>query len=154
MVIAAARTGKDNNNKKAVTNMLQTNNGIKCIPIPGTRIFKTVIIKFMAPSKEERPAKCKLKIAKSTAPPEWASIPDKGGYTVHPVPAPISKKAEDNNNKKEGGNNQKLKLFNLGKAISGAPIIKGKSQFPKPPTNTGITIKKIIMKAWAVTTTL
>ena len=31
--------------------------------------------------------------------------------------------------------------------MSGAPIIIGKNQFPKPPIKTGITIKKIIKKA-------
>lgn len=36
---------------------------------------------------------------------------------------------------------QKLILFNRGKAISGAPIIIGTNQFPKPPINIGITIK-------------
>lgn len=45
-------------------------------------------------------------------------------------------------------------LFIRGKAISGAPIINGTSQFPKPPIIIGITMKKIITKAWAVTTTL
>jgi hypothetical protein len=38
-------------------------------------------------------------------------------------------------------------LFILGKAISGAPIIKGTNQFPKPPIKVGITIKKIIIIA-------
>jgi len=37
---------------------------------PGTLIFKIVTIKLIAPNKEETPAKCKLKIAKSTEPPE------------------------------------------------------------------------------------
>jgi len=46
---------------------------------PGTLIFKIVTIKFIAPNIEESPAKCKLKIAKSTDPPECASILDKGG---------------------------------------------------------------------------
>lgn len=45
-------------------------------------------------------------------------------------------------------------LFMRGKAISGAPIISGTNQFPKPPIMMGITIKKIITKAWAVTITL
>jgi hypothetical protein len=70
------------------------------------------------------------------------------------VPAPDSKKAESNKREKEGGNNQKLKLFNRGKAISGAPIMRGTNQLPKPPTIAGMTIKKIIIKAWAVTHTL
>lgn len=45
-------------------------------------------------------------------------------------------------------------LFIRGNAISGAPIIRGTSQLPKPPIITGITIKKIITKACAVTITL
>jgi hypothetical protein len=47
----------------------------------------------------------------------------------------------------EGGSNQNLMLFIRGKAISGAPSIKGTNQFPKPPIIIGITIKKIITKA-------
>ena len=53
-----------------------------------------------------------------------------------------------------GGKSQKLILFIRGKAISGAPNIIGTSQFPNPPIIIGITIKKIIIKAWAVTITL
>jgi len=45
-------------------------------------------------------------------------------------------------------------LFNRGKAISGAPNINGTNQFPNPPIIIGITIKKIITNACAVTTTL
>jgi hypothetical protein len=45
-------------------------------------------------------------------------------------------------------------LLRRGKAMSGAPSISGNSQFPNPPINTGITRKKIIRKAWAVTTVL
>lgn len=45
-------------------------------------------------------------------------------------------------------------LFIRGNAMSGAPIMSGTSQFPKPPIMMGITIKKIITKACAVTITL
>jgi hypothetical protein len=45
-------------------------------------------------------------------------------------------------------------LFRRGKAISGAANIKGISQFPKPPIIIGITMKKIITNACAVTITL
>ena len=45
-------------------------------------------------------------------------------------------------------------LFIRGKAISGAPNINATNQFPYPPIMIGITIKKIITKAWAVTVTL
>jgi len=111
-------------------------------------------MKLIAPAIEDAPDKCKLKIAKSTAGPECPSIELNGGYTVQPVPAPASKKLDINNNNNDGGNNQKLKLFNLGNAISGAPIKIGTNQLPNPPIITGITMKKIIKIACAVTTTL
>lgn len=36
-------------------------------------------MKLIAPNNEDIPVKCKLKIAKSTEPPEWDWIPDNGG---------------------------------------------------------------------------
>lgn len=66
---------------------------------------------------------------------------------VQPVPAPCSIREDPNNSNKAGGNNQKLILLSLGKAISGAPIYRGTSQFPNPPIKTGITKKKIIIRA-------
>jgi hypothetical protein len=38
--------------------------------------------------------------------------------------------------------------------MSGADTIIGTNQFPNPPIIIGITIKKIIIKAWAVTIVL
>jgi hypothetical protein len=70
------------------------------------------------------------------------------------VPAPDSVSPLERRRIREGGSSQKLKLFIRGNAISGAPIISGISQFPKPPIIIGITMKKIITKAWAVTITL
>ena len=107
-------------------------------------MLKIVQMKFIAPKIEDAPDKCKLNIAKSTEPPEWAVALDNGGDTVQPVPTPASVNIDANNNNSDGGNNQKLILFILGNAISGAPIIKGTNQLPKPPINVGITIKKII----------
>ena len=46
--------------------------------------------------------------------------------TVHPVPAPFSTKELIRSNNNEGGSNQNDTLFNLGKAISGAPQWIGK----------------------------
>jgi len=111
-------------------------------------------MKFTAPRIEEIPAKCKEKIAKSTEAPAWAIPAASGGYTVHPVPAPASTRLLVKRRVRAGGNSQKLILFMRGKAISGAPNINGTSQLPNPPIMMGITIKKIIMKAWAVTITL
>jgi len=70
IVIAPANTGNDNSNKTAVINTAHTNRGNLCIVIPGALILIIVVIKFIAPSIEEIPAKCKLNIAKSTDPPE------------------------------------------------------------------------------------
>jgi len=42
-------------------------------------MLSTVVMKFIAPKIEEIPDKCRLKIARSTDPPEWDWIPDKGG---------------------------------------------------------------------------
>ena len=54
----------------AVTKIAQTNKGSLCKDIPLVLILSVVLIKFIAPNIEEIPAKCKLKIAKSTEPPE------------------------------------------------------------------------------------
>ena len=115
---------------------------------------KIVHIKLIEAKIEETPTKWRLKITKSMDILGWPARDDNGGYNVHPAPGPPSQNGEINNNNKEGGNNQKLKLFNLGKAISGAPIIMGTNQLPNPPIMIGITIKKIIIKAWAVMTVL
>jgi hypothetical protein len=97
-----------------------------CSNIPSVLIFRAVEIKLIAPSREDTPARCRENIAKSTEPPECDCIPDKGGYTVQPVPAPFSTNALNKSNNSEGGNNQNEILFKRGNAISGAPICTGK----------------------------
>ena len=77
--MAPAKTGKDNNNKKAVIKTAQTNKGNLCIVIPGQRMLKIVVMKLTAPSIDEAPETCKLKIAKSTAPPGCPDMLLKGG---------------------------------------------------------------------------
>ena len=59
-------------------------------------------------------------------------LPDNRGYKVQAVPAPSSTKTDPTNIINADGNNQKLKLFNLGKAISEDPIYKGTNQLPNP----------------------
>lgn len=70
------------------------------------------------------------------------------------MPAPLSTSPPASRSVNEGGRSQNLILFIRGNAMSGAPIIRGTSQLPNPPIMIGITIKKIITKAWAVTITL
>ncbi|CAL1548990.1 unnamed protein product, partial [Lymnaea stagnalis] len=69
IVIAPAKTGKESNSKKAVTNTDHTNNLIRSKVIPGDRILKIVVIKLIAPKILDKPAKCNEKIAKSTDEP-------------------------------------------------------------------------------------
>lgn len=74
-----AKTGRDNNSNIAVTKIAHTNNGNLCRDIPGALMFNTVVIKLIAPNKDETPAKCRLNIAKSTDPPECDCILANGG---------------------------------------------------------------------------
>jgi hypothetical protein len=145
--MAPASTGRLKSSSTAVTNIDQTNKFILKKYIPGALLFIIVTIKFMAPNKELTPAKCRLKIAKSTEGPLDAMAADKGGYTVHPVPTPSPISIDKVSSNKLGGNNQKLMLFRRGKLMSLAPIIIGTNQFPNPPTSIGITIKNIMTKA-------
>lgn len=154
MVIAPANTGSDNKSNTTVIVTAHTNKGIRSSFIPCHRILITVVIKLIAPRIDDAPARCREKIARSTEGPACAMFDERGGYTVHPVPAPFSTAADDRRSSREGGSSQNLILFNRGKAISGAPSIKGSNQFPKPPIKIGITRKKIIRKACAVTTVL
>jgi hypothetical protein len=79
MVIAAANTGNARSKRKTVTKMLHTKSGKEAMVSPGVRIFTIVTMMLIAPNKEESPAKWRLKIAKSTAPPECTSMPERGG---------------------------------------------------------------------------
>lgn len=117
-------------------------------------MLNKVTKKLIAPAILDKPAMCLEKIPISTAGPEWYKLELNGGYTVHPVPIPVPIVAELVIKYKLPGNNQKLNAFRRGNAISGAPIKIGTNQLPKPPIKTGMTMKKIITIAWAVTKTL
>ena len=91
---------------------------------------------------------------RSTDAPACAIPCAREGLTVHPVPTPLSTVLLVSNKVSDGGSSQNLMLVIRGKAISGTANINGTYQFPNPPIMIGITIKKIITKAWAVTMTL
>lgn len=150
----AARTGRDRRSSTAVISTDQTNRGVWYCERAGGFMLIAVVMKLIAPRIEEIPARWREKMARSTEAPAWARLPARGGYTVQPVPTPDSTVEDARSRRKDGGSSQKLMLFIRGNAMSGAPIIRGTSQFPNPPIMIGITIKKIITKAWAVTTTL
>ena len=52
-----------------------------------------------------------------------------------------------------GISSQKLMLFMRGNAMSGAPIISGTNQLPKPPIIAGMTMKKTMIRPCAVIST-
>lgn len=79
IVIPPAKTGRDSNSRIAVIRTDQQNKGILCKFIIEILIFRMVTIKFMAPSIDESPARCKLTIVMSRAGPERAVALDKGG---------------------------------------------------------------------------
>jgi hypothetical protein len=68
-----------NTSKKAVILRAHIYRGILYIDIPFILIFMIVVIKFILPAIDDIPAKCNENIAKSTLPPEWATIELKGG---------------------------------------------------------------------------
>lgn len=154
LVIAPANTGRESSSRNAVTRTAQTKSGILCLNSPGARLFRIVTMKLIAPLIDEAPERCRLKIARSTEGPEWAWILLSGGYTVQPVPAPPSTRADVSRRISDGGSSQKLMLFLRGKALSGAPIRIGTRKLPNPPIRIGLTLKKILRNACAVITTL
>lgn len=151
MVIAPASTGKDKSNKIVVRSVAHENRVLYLIKKDLTFIFLIVLIKLVEPKIEDVPAKCNEKIEKSTEDLPWPVNNLKGGYKVQPVPVPVPIKADITKSKIAGGRSQKLMLFSRGKAISGEPPIKGINQLPNPPIMVGITKKKIITNACAVT---
>jgi len=70
MVMAPARTGRERRRSTAVIRTDQTNKGMESKDIEADRIFIIVVIKLIAPRMEDAPARCNLKIAKSTEIPE------------------------------------------------------------------------------------
>jgi hypothetical protein len=78
---------------------------------------------------------------------------------VQPAPTPgdpgsPSTNIEVSSRAMEAGSSQNEMLFMRGNAMSGAPIISGTIQLPKPPIIAGITMKKIMIKPCAVVNTL
>jgi hypothetical protein len=72
---------------------------------------------------------------------------------VQPPPGPSPTNNDAPSIRKAGTNSQKLMLFMRGKAMSGAPIISGTNQLPKPPIIAGITMKNTMMRPCAVMNT-
>lgn len=153
-MIAAANTGRDSKSSTTVIFTAHTNSCIRSRVSPLARAFIMVVKKLRDPKIDLAPARWSEKIARSTGGPACPIFDERGGYTVHPVPTPLSIRVDETKRNKDGGKNQNLRLFSRGNAISGEPNISGRSQLPNPPMKTGITKKKIIRNACAVTIVL
>ena len=70
------------------------------------------------------------------------------------MPAPFSTRALLSSRNRAGRSSHRLMLFMRGNLMSGADNMRGVNQLPNPPIMTGITRKKIIRKACAVTRVL
>ena len=69
IVSAPARTGSARINKITVTRTDQINKGIFSVGIPPNRAFAMVVVKLIAPIRDDTPARCRERIVKSTAGP-------------------------------------------------------------------------------------
>ena len=81
-----------------------------------------------------------------------------GLQIVHPAPTPLdpgspSTNIEVSSSANDAGRSQNEMLFMRGNAMSGAPIISGTIQLPKPPIIAGMTMKKIMISPCAVVKT-
>ena len=91
-------------------------------------MLTVVEMKFTAPRKDDTPSRCREKMARSTGTPACAIPLARGGYTVQPVPAPLSTVLLLRRRVNDGGSSQNLMLFIRGDAMSGAPNASGTSQ--------------------------
>lgn len=79
MVIAPAKTGKANRSRITVMNTDQMNKGMLSRLVLLDRMLIMVVMKLIAPKMEEAPARCSLKIPKSTLGELWKILSDRGG---------------------------------------------------------------------------
>lgn len=79
IVKAPAKTGRARIRRITVIKTDQINKGIFSVGIPSRRAFKIVVVKLIAPSNEDTPARWRDRIVRSTAGPAWATLPARGG---------------------------------------------------------------------------
>ena len=113
-------------------------------------------MKLIAPKMDEKPAASRPIMMKSNAGP-GCPVVESGGYITQLPPKPFVSTENPsetvpgitkliNRQISAVGRSQKDRLFMRGNAISGAPIIMGTNQFPKPPITAGMTMKKIMIR--------
>ena len=136
-MIAPASTGSDSSSRNAVTSIDHTNSGILCSVMPGARMLKIVVMKLIAPRIDDgagevqrRRAPCPCRRARMLVGRVRTAADRASSRCRRPSP---DEQAEPISSENAGTSSQKLMLFRRGKAMSGAPIISGTNQLPKPP---------------------
>src|SRR5580765_6957792 len=108
-----------------VVSMAHTNSGMRCMVMPGVRMFRMVTRKFIAPRMDDAP-----RIKTPTSHRLWPNGPCtlSGGYEVQPasaapvgyLPVGSGKKKPDRISKPAGGTSQNDSALIFGKAMSRA----------------------------------
>src|ERR1044072_3934367 len=130
-----------------VEKLAQTSSGMRQKLMPGARIVMIVTRKFSAVAIEDAPANW-TPIVKNIW-PIGASV-ESGGEAVQPVAnEPPGAKNDAVIIRPAIGSSQKERAFSRGNAMSGAPIISGRTKVASP-TNTGMMNRKIISDAWTL----
>src|SRR5918996_5506432 len=128
-----------------VEKFAHTSSGIRQNDIPGARIVMIVTRKFSAVAIDEAPANCTPTVKKI-----WpiGDVSDKGAYAVQPVANdPPGARNDSSIIVPATGSIQYDSAFSRGNAMSGAPIISGRTKFARP-ANTGMMNRKIRIEAW------
>lgn len=111
--MAPASTGSARRRRRDVIKRDQGKRGVVSFFCFLFRLMVIVLQKFIDARMDLTPAKWREKIVMSTDLDGWNQISDKGGYTVHPVPAPplfIPDKIRPS----AGRTSQNLRLFSRG----------------------------------------
>src|SRR5919112_777835 len=130
-----------------VEKFAHTSSGMRQNDMPGARIVMMVTRKLSAVAIDDAPANC-TPIVKNICP--IGTSVDSGAYAVQPVAK------EPPGAKKEAviivpaiGSIQNDSAFRRGKAMSGAPIMSGRTKFANP-AKTGMMNRKISSDAWTL----
>ena len=106
---------------------------------PGALLYSMVMVKLTAPSSELSPSRCTANTSVSIP----AAAVDSGGYSVYPASTDPNRVLVASGRLPDYRKIM-LKLFNLGRDMSAAPISSGNYRFPPAPITNGITNRKII----------
>src|SRR3954454_10594575 len=130
-----------------VEKFAHTSSGMRQNDMPGARIVMIVTRKLSAVAIDDAPANC-TPIEKNIW-PIGASV-DSGAYAVQPVANdPPGARNEQIIMMPAIGSIQNDSAFSRGNAMSGAPIMSGRTKLASP-ANTGMTNRKIISDAWTL----